>query len=72
MTKLLEKAFTEASKLPQHEQDLLARQLLADLASERRWSEAFANSQDQLGKLANEALAEFDAGEKVRKARLGI
>jgi hypothetical protein len=62
MTKLLEKAFTEASKLPQQEQDLLARQLLADLASERRWTEAFANSQDQLGKLADEALAEFDAG----------
>jgi hypothetical protein len=62
MTKLLEKAFTEASKLPQQEQDLLARQLLAELASERRWSEAFANSQDQLGKLADEALAEFEAG----------
>jgi hypothetical protein len=62
MTKLLEKAFTEASKLPQPEQDSLARLLLADLASERRWSEAFANSQDQLGKLADEALAEFDAG----------
>ena len=62
MTKLLEKAFTEASKLPLQEQDLLARQLLADLASERRWTEAFANSQDQLGELADEALAEFDAG----------
>ncbi|MGA2984320.1 MAG: hypothetical protein ABSG32_10910 [Terriglobia bacterium] len=62
MTKLLEKAFTEASKLPQQEQDSLARQLLADLASERRWSEAFANSQDQLGKLADEALAEFESG----------
>jgi hypothetical protein len=68
MTKLLEQAFTEASKLPQQEQDLLARQVLAEIASERRWSEAFANSQDQLGKLADEALAEFDAGEKVRKA----
>ncbi len=62
MTKLLEKAFTEASKLPQQEQDLLAREILSDLASERRWSEAFANSQDQLGKLADEALAEFEAG----------
>lgn len=62
MTKLLEQAFTEASKLPQPEQDLLARQLLADLASERRWSEAFASSQDQLGKLADEALAEFQKG----------
>ncbi len=68
MTKLLEKAFTEASKLPQQEQDLLARQLLAELASERRWSEAFANSQDQLGKLADEALAEFKAQTKARKA----
>jgi hypothetical protein len=62
MTKLLEKAFTEASKLPKQEQDSLARQLLADIASERRWSEAFAKSQDQLGKLADEALAEFNAG----------
>jgi len=62
MTKLLEVAFSEASKLPQSEQDSLARLLLADFASERRWSEAFANSQDQLGKLADEAMAEFDAG----------
>ena len=62
MTKLLEKAFTEASTLPQQEQDSLARQLLADLASERRWSEAFANSQDQLEKLADDALAEFQEG----------
>ena len=62
MTKLLEQAFTEASKLPQQEQDLLARQVLAEIASERRWSEAFANSQDQLGKLADEALDEFEAG----------
>jgi len=62
MTKLLEKAFTEAAKLPQPEQDLIARQLLADLASESRWSEAFANSQNQLGELADEAMAEFEAG----------
>ncbi len=62
MTKLLEKAFTEASKLSQSEQDLLARFLLADLASEHRWSEAFANSRAQLADLAEEALAEVDAG----------
>jgi hypothetical protein len=70
MTKLLEKAFTEASKLPQQEQDLLARQLLADIASDRRWSQAFANSQDQLGKLADEALAEFEAGKTVRHSSI--
>ena len=72
MTKLLEQAFTEAAKLPRSEQDLLARQLLAELASERRWSEAFANSQDQLGKLADEALAEFEAGKKGRRAGFEI
>ena len=62
MTKLLEKAFNAASKLPQDEQDSLARLLLAELASERQWSEAFSKSQDALAKLADEALAEFDAG----------
>jgi hypothetical protein len=63
MTKLLEKAFTEAAKLSQSEQDLLARFLLADLESERRWSEAFANSEDQLSGLADEALSEVDGGQ---------
>ncbi|MBZ5564445.1 MAG: hypothetical protein LAP13_18745 [Acidobacteriia bacterium] len=62
MLKLVEKAFTEASKLPQDEQDSLARLHLTELASERQWSEAFAKSQDALTKLADEALAEFDAG----------
>ena len=34
MTKLLKKAFDEASKLPEKEQDALARLLLEELASE--------------------------------------
>src|SRR5215472_13622184 len=37
MTKLLQKAFDEASKLPEVEQDALGRVLLEELASERRW-----------------------------------
>ena len=44
MRKLLEKAFEEASKLPEEEQDALARAVLEELASERRWDELFANS----------------------------
>ena len=48
MTKLLEQAFEEANKLPEHEQDALANFLLAELASERRWTRAFADSQDLL------------------------
>ncbi len=63
MTKLLEKAFNEASKLPQEEQDALAERLLDELASEQRWDEAFNDSQDELSRLADEALAEFHRGE---------
>lgn len=36
MTRLLEKAFEEASKLPEDDQDALAEMLLNDLASEER------------------------------------
>ena len=62
MTKLLKKAFDEAAKLPEKEQDALARILLEELASERRWDELFAGSHDLLGQLADEALAEYRAG----------
>ena len=63
MTQLLERAFAEASKLPETEQDSFASLLLAELDSERRWSQAFAATQDKLTMLADEALREFEAGE---------
>lgn len=59
MTELLEKAFAEAANLPAEEQDELARVLLADLAAEEKWDQAFANSQDELAALADEAIAEL-------------
>lgn len=62
MTKLLEQAFAEANKLPQDEQDALANFLLEELASERRWTRAFDDSQDLLSQLADDALAEHHAG----------
>jgi len=62
MTQLLEKALSEVAKLPDAEQDAVAAILLQEMASERRWSEAFANSQDLLAKLAAKALAEHAAG----------
>jgi hypothetical protein len=62
MTKLLERAFSEASKLPQEEQDALAALLLEELASEQRWGQAFAKSEDQLSRLADEALDEHRQG----------
>ena len=64
MTKLLEQAFARASELPQEEQDRFARFLLAQLESERQWTEMFSRpeSEELLEKLADDALAEHRAG----------
>lgn len=63
MTKLLEKAFSQASQLSVEEQDALADWLLKELESESRWEKLFAESQDELSKLAADALAEHRRGE---------
>ena len=64
MTQLLQKAFESAAKLPQEEQDKFARFLLAELESERQWTELFSRSEseDLLQGLADEALAAHRAG----------
>lgn len=62
MTQLLEQALSEVAKLPASEQDAVAALVIEELASERRWSSSFANSQDLLAKLAEEALAEYASG----------
>lgn len=62
MTKLLEQAFAEASKLSESEQDALAERLLSEIHSDGQWDEAFARSGDLLSRLAEEALAEHRAG----------
>ena len=59
MTQLLERAFAEASRLPESEQDAVASLLLAEFESERRWADSFASSQDELARLADEALREL-------------
>ena len=62
MTQLLERAILEINKLPDSEQDSIAAILFDELASEHRWSDSFAKSQDVLVKLADEALAEHIDG----------
>lgn len=62
MTKLLEEAFTEASKLTPEEQDLLAHRLLEDIAAEEKWEQTFSGSRDDLAALADEAIIEHRAG----------
>jgi hypothetical protein len=61
MTKL-EVAFAEAAKLPQTEQESLAGWILEEISSQKRWDEIFARFPDELGRLADEAMAEHRAG----------
>lgn len=65
MTSLLEKAFREAARLPDDQQDAFAAMLLAELKSEVRWQELLSQSSDALASLANEALAERRDGRTV-------
>ena len=62
MTKLLERAFKEASRLPEVEQNALAKWVLEELEAEGRWEKVFAGSEDILGRLADEALAAHKNG----------
>ncbi|MBU4293996.1 MAG: hypothetical protein KJ770_08110 [Actinobacteria bacterium] len=62
MTKLLERAFKEASRLPEVEQNALAKWVLEELESEGRWEKTFAGSEDSLNRLADEALAAHKNG----------
>lgn len=62
MTRLLEKAVSEAAKLSDAEQDALGQLLLDELGSEERWR-SWLGSQDVLAKLADEALEEHRRGE---------
>ena len=56
MTTLLAKAFDEATRLPDVEQNTLAKWLLDELEDDRKWSKAFAESEDVLDRLADEAI----------------
>ena len=62
MTSLLEKAFTEVSRLSEKEQDALARWLLEELAAQRQWDKSFAESPQPLSALTQEALDEHHSG----------
>jgi hypothetical protein len=62
MTKLLERAFNEASKLPEIEQNAFAKLVIEELETEKKWEKAFAGSEDILDRLADEALAAHKKG----------
>jgi hypothetical protein len=63
MTKLLERAISEISKLPEEEQDALASVIMEEMVAEKQWTGSFSNSQDLLAEMAEEAEKEYEAGE---------
>ena len=63
MTESLQHAFNAASQLPPAEQEALATWLLAELESEKKWSQLFQQSVGPLESLAREAVAEHLRGE---------
>lgn len=65
MTKLLEKAFKEASRLPEIDQNALAKWVMDELHAEKVWGEAFAESEDVLEILADEAISEKRKGKSI-------
>ena len=62
MTKALEQAFREASKLPEAEQDALAEAIRSEITSDEDWEMSFAGSADLLEQLADEAVSEHRSG----------
>lgn len=62
MTKALQDAFSEAEKLPEAEQDQLAAAIRAEIDADTAWDRRLAATQEQLGRLADEALAEHRSG----------
>ena len=62
MTALLEKAFKEATALPELEQNRVAEWLIKELASEKKWDHSFAESESLLESLAKDALSENKEG----------
>jgi hypothetical protein len=71
MTQLLNQAFQEASKLPQLQQNMIARWLLEEMNVENKWDELLADSEDMLESLADEALQEHLNG-KTKPLTLGM
>ncbi len=65
MTKLLEKAFRGDSRLPAADQNALAKWVIEELHAEKVWGKSFAESEEFLEKLADEAISEKRKGRTV-------
>lgn len=62
MTNLLEKAVKKISKLPDNEQNEIAKIILEEIEDEKIWYNKFKNTQSELSILSDEAMTEFKSG----------
>ncbi len=62
MTQLLQQAIAELHKLPDSDQDAIAALILAEIADEEQWADTFANSQDELSRMAEKVRDDIRAG----------
>jgi len=62
VTQLLQQAIAELHKLPDSDQDAIAALILAEISDDERWMTAFAESQEQLSKLAAKVRDDIRAG----------
>ncbi|PHS31497.1 MAG: hypothetical protein COA92_07960 [Sulfurovum sp.] len=63
MTTLLETAFEKISALPEIEQNIYAKNLLEEIASEKKWDSSFSESEDLLSQMADGALEDFKSND---------
>lgn len=63
MTQLLKKAFEKANQLPETDQNALGRWLIEEIITEKKWQKSFAESENELSMMADEALEEYEKGE---------
>ena len=67
MTKLLELALVQLSRLSAAEQVRIANMILEELEAEAQWQDRFRHSQDKLAALAKVARREIARGETVER-----
>jgi len=64
MSQLMDQAFNKLRQLPQEGQDAIASIILMEIEAEERWDALFSRpeSAELLARMADEALAEVEAG----------
>ena len=62
MTQLLQQAIAELRKLPASEQDAIAAVILNEIDDEEAWQAAFANSQEELSRMAEKVREDIRQG----------